>query len=183
MPSSDHSNVLDRSTHWPWVGWYDKGGWSWYLCLLHGQQHSVLDFLLTTHWDDTPVCYRYALRSPNFKTALINFFMKEWKDNKYASFLTHKTVVVSHEKQCVQYRGAVSGNVEHNDASEYVCSHVVCHLSMLSKAKSGHNAVVRATDTYIMIILLYHSIQLEANVWMDLTHSSDNTRRHVHTFN
>ncbi len=31
-----------------------------------------------------------------------------------------------------------------------------------------------------MVILLYHAVQLTANVWMDLGHSSENTRRYVH---
>jgi len=133
-----------------------------------------------------PKDFRHALRSPNFKTALIKFFMEAWKDNHYAPIIKQKTVVVSHEEQCLQYTASLSGNVEHNEAPEYECSHVeadtslVYHLSVLSKAIPGQNVVVRATDTDIMVILLYHSRQLKANVWMDLGHSSDNTRRYVH---
>ena len=81
---------------------------------------------------------------------------------------------------------AVSGTVEHREALEYECSHVeadtrlVYHLNTLSKVIPGQNVVVHATDTDIMVILLYHARQLKANVWMDLGHSSDNTRRYVH---
>ncbi|CAM1323931.1 Uncharacterised protein g8524 [Pycnogonum litorale] len=112
--------------------------------------------------------------------------MEEWKDNHYAPIIKQKTVVVSHEEQCLQYTAAtLSGNVEHNEAPEYEFSDMeadtslVYHLSVLSKAIPGQN-VVRATDTDIMVILLYHSRELKANVWMDLGHSSDNTRRYVH---
>ena len=96
------------------------------------------------------------------------------------------TVVVSHEEHSLQYRATLSGDVEHKEAPEYECSHVeadtslVYHLSVLSKAIPGQNVVVRATDTDIIVILLYHARQLKANVWMDLGHSSDNTRRYAH---
>ncbi|KAG1693768.1 Peripheral-type benzodiazepine receptor-associated protein 1 [Nymphon striatum] len=133
-----------------------------------------------------PKDFRYALRSPNFKTALIKFFMEEWKRNKYAAIIKRKTVVVAHENQCIQYTATQTGNVEHNEVPDYICSHVeadttlVYHLSIASEASPGQNVVVRATDTDIMVILLYHARQLNANVWMDLGHSADNTRKYAH---
>ena len=93
---------------------------------------------------------------------------------------------MSHGEHALQYRATLSGKVEHNEALEYACSHVeadtsvVYHLSVLSKAVPGQHVIVRATDTDIMVILLYHALQLQANLWMDLGHSSDNTRRYVH---
>ncbi|KAG1648371.1 hypothetical protein GQR58_029891 [Nymphon striatum] len=62
-----------------------------------------------------PKDFRYALRSPNFKTALIKFFMEEWKRNKYAAIIKRKTAVVAHENQCIQYTATQTGNVEHNE--------------------------------------------------------------------
>ena len=53
-------------------------------------------------------------------------------------------------------------------------------MSVLSKVVPGQNTAVHSTDTDVMVILLYHAIKLEANVWMDLGCSSDNTRRYVH---
>ena len=54
------------------------------------------------------------------------------------------------------------------------------HLSIVSEESPGQNVVVRATDTDIMVALLYHSRQLKVNLWMDLGHSGDNTRRYAH---
>ncbi|KAG1648372.1 hypothetical protein GQR58_029891 [Nymphon striatum] len=282
-----------------------------------------------------PKDFRYALRSPNFKTALIKFFMEEWKRNKYAAIIKRKTAVVAHENQCIQYTATQTGNVEHNEGSlmtriikdkaavqalvtmlesnwinpfdensqelvsistgklatpditenllhahelgkkaydafktgrleqepparthgkelvlkadrnlfaqmllvaqsrklkiKDVLSHPLGPLPMAlanpdgmmrttnksslgyelqnyvypaanipqpccciidgmvpvqkmraSEASPGQNVVVRATDTDIMVILLYHARQLNANMWMDLGHSADNTRRYAH---
>ena len=143
-------------------------------------------FLITGADQLRPKDFRHALRSPSFKTALLKFFMEEWKDDKYAPVIQQKIVIVAHEEQCLQYTTSLSGTVEHNEAPQYICSHVEAdtrlayHLSVLSKAVPGQNVVVRATDADIMIILLYHSRQIEDNVWMDVGHSSDNTRRYVH---
>ncbi|KAG1648370.1 hypothetical protein GQR58_029891 [Nymphon striatum] len=65
-----------------------------------------------------PKDFRYALRSPNFKTALIKFFMEEWKRNKYAAIIKRKTAVVAHENQCIQYTATQTGNVEHNEIDD-----------------------------------------------------------------
>ena len=44
----------------------------------------------------------------------------------------------------------------------------------------GQNVVIRATDADIVVILLYHARRVNANVWMDVGHSSLNTRRFIH---
>ena len=53
-------------------------------------------------------------------------------------------------------------------------------LNVLSQALPGQNVVIRATDTDIMVILLYYSSWVKANIWMDIGHSCDNTRRYIH---
>jgi hypothetical protein len=47
--------------------------------------------------------FRHALRSPNFNTALIKFFIEEWKGNKCAPVTKQKTIFVVYEEQCLQY--------------------------------------------------------------------------------
>jgi hypothetical protein len=39
--------------------------------------------------------------------------------------------------------------------------------------------VIRASDAEILVILLCHQTRLNLNIWMDMGHSSDNTRRHA----
>ena len=105
----------------------------------------------------------------------------EEKEDRYSSIIKQKRVVVAHEEQCFLYTANLAGSVEYSEA-QYVCSPVeadtrmVYHLSVLSKAVPRESAVVCSTDTDVMVILLYHANKLEANVWMDLRHSSDNTR-------
>ena len=133
-----------------------------------------------------PKDFRHALKSPSFKTALLKFLLDEWKDDKYGHIIQQKKIVVAHEEQSLQYTTTVSGSVEHSEVPEFVCSHVEAdtrlayHLSVLSTAVPGQNVVIRATDADIMIILLYHTRQLNAQVWMDVGHSSDNSRRYIH---
>ena len=66
-----------------------------------------------------PKDFRYALQSPNFKTALIKFFMEEWKLNKYAAIIKQKTVIAAHENQCLQYTATLTENVEHKEIADY----------------------------------------------------------------
>lgn len=49
----------------------------------------------------------------------------------------------------------------------------------MSRAAPGQNLIVRATDTDIMVILLFHASQLTSNLWMDLGYSKNNTRSYV----
>ena len=79
-----------------------------------------------------------------------------------------------------------AGSIRSTLQPEFSSSHIeadtmlVYHLNMISESSPKQNVVVRATDTDIMIILLYHVPNFKLNVWMDLGHSSDNTRRYVH---
>ena len=63
--------------------------------------------------------------------------------------------------------------MQHTEMPNYICSHVeadtslVYHLSTVSELSPGQNIVVRATDTDVMVILLYPAKKLNVNVWMD----------------
>jgi hypothetical protein len=133
-----------------------------------------------------PKDFRLALRSSSFKTALLKFLLEEWKHDKYGHIIQHKKVVVTHEEQSLQYTVTDTGTVEFSEVPELVCSHVEAdtrvayHLSILANAVPGQNIVIRATDADIIVILLYHASRVNANVWMDVGHSSDNTRRYIH---
>ena len=104
-----------------------------------------------------PKEFRFALRSPNFKNALIKFFKEEWKLAKYAALIKHKTIIFAHDSLCIQCTAMETGEVTCTVLPDYSCSHVesdtmlVYHLKLVSEASSGKNIVVRATDTDVWL--------------------------------
>ena len=94
--------------------------------------------------------------------------------------------MVTHEEQSLQYTITETGTVECSEVPELVCSHVEAdtrlayHLSVLANAVPGQNVVIRATDADIIVNLLYDARCVNTNVWMDVGHSSLNTRRFIH---
>ena len=133
-----------------------------------------------------PKDFRFALKSSSFKTALLKFLLEEWKHDKYGHIIQQKKVFVTHEEQSLQYTTTETGIVECSEVPELVYSHVEAdtrlayHLSVLANSMPGRNVVIRATDADIVVILLYHARRVNANVWMDVGHSSLNTRRFIH---
>ena len=57
----------------------------------------------------------------------------------------------------------------HNEADTRVCLH------MKDVDSNIDSIVIRASDTDIAIILLYHCLKFTANIWMDVGVSSKNT--------
>lgn len=133
-----------------------------------------------------PKDFRFALKSSSFKTALLKFLLAEWKHSKYVRILEQKKLVVTHEDQSLQYTKTETGTMECREVPELVCSHVEAdtrlayHLSVLANEMPGQNIVIRATDTDIIVILLYHAKRVNVNLWMDVGLDSLNTRRFIH---
>ena len=130
-----------------------------------------------------PKDFRHALKSSNFKTELIKFLMDEWKLDRYSDCMKQKKIIFAHEDQCIQYLVSQTGNIEYTEVPIYISSHVeadtrlLFHLNVLSNKSPGQNVAVRATDTDILVLLLYYAQKLNINLWMDLGHSTDNSRR------
>ena len=49
----------------------------------------------------------------------------------------------------------------------------------MCESNKDSNIIVRSTDTDVLIILLTHKHALQANIWMDVGVSSNNTRRYI----
>ena len=134
-----------------------------------------------------PSDFSRALKSSNFKRGLINFLESEWNSNEYADIVQHRTLYVSFEDKCYKFsasndkvtREEVQGlhAPNHNEAD----TKVALHLGHINVNHPGSNIVVRASDTDILVILLYHAVATlsECNIWMDAGSSANNTRRYV----
>jgi len=64
----------------------------------------------------------------------------------------------------------------HEEADTRICTHV----KAIDRMNIGsQNIVIRASDTDIAVIMIYHCRRFAANVWMDVGTSSRNDRRYV----
>ena len=125
-----------------------------------------------------PKDFKASLKSKAYKTALIKFLIQEWKDDKYAEVMQGKRVIATHAKVAQSYRSE-GGNVYSSEVPMYCCGHIEADTRIvyhLCQIKSGSNVVVRASDTDILILLLFFISQLDLRVWIETGQSSDNTR-------
>ena len=128
-----------------------------------------------------PKDFKASLKSKAYKTALIKFLIQEWKDDKYAEVMQGKRVIATHAKVAQSYRSE-GGKVYSSEVPMYCCGHIEADTRIvyhLCQIKSGSNVVVRASDTDILILLLFFISQLDLRVWMETGRSSDNTRRYI----
>ena len=77
------------------------------------------------------------------------------------------------------------GQLKRDSADRMVTSHkeadtrVCFHAGSVSDDGETENIVVRASDTDIAVILIYHSPTITATLWMDNGSSTKNTRRYI----
>ena len=63
----------------------------------------------------------------------------------------------------------------HEEADTLICMHVN-HINS-TKAQN----IIRASDTEIAVVLIYHSRKFDASIWMDIRTSYRNDRRYVNS--
>ena len=133
-----------------------------------------------------PSNFGQALSSGRFKTSLFKFLAAEWEKNIYKEILDDHEVFLALENVCYKYQ-VKNGSVFRQLVPELCCQHeeadtrVVFHMNHIKTAKTETYLTVRANDTDILIILLYHIANEEnvPNVWMDLGFSKNNSRRYI----
>ena len=77
----------------------------------------------------------------------------------------------------------VGGRIQRNTVEDLVNNHEeadtkICLHSLSADCENGH-IVVRASDTDITVILLYHCNRFQSTLWMDIGTVSKNNRRYV----
>ena len=111
--------------------------------------------------------------------------VEEWKDDAYCELLRDKKLYVDIPGICFLFE--TEGNVmkcrsvevlsnNHLEADTKTCLHAI---NADQELEEPGNIVIRACDTDILVIMLYHSYRLKSNVWMDVGHSSNNSRRFI----
>ncbi len=125
-----------------------------------------------------------SLKSTSFKQQLPQFLAKEWESHHYAKLIQQRNVYLAYLGTCFHFfvrdGKVIRENVErlitnHEEADTLICA----HLKDIDTCINAENISIRASDTDIAIILLYHIWKFIANIWMDVGTSSKNDRRYV----
>ena len=131
-----------------------------------------------------PRNFSNALCSRSFKQQFPQFIADEWKDQSYAHIIGARHIYLAFRGHCYHF-WVLDGQVIRQLIDDMVTNHeeadtLICfHAKYIDNAGEADNIVVRATDTDVAIILLYHSRNFTATLWMDTGTSSKNTRRYV----
>ena len=131
-----------------------------------------------------PTEWQKALLSPSFKSALLKFLFSEWLRPEYAQILSGHSLYFALHDQCHRYT-VLNGSVVREPVQQLRCKHeeadtrVIFHVNNVLRENLETQVVVRANDTDILVLLVYHMSRFTTNpkVWMDAGTSSSNTRR------
>ena len=125
-----------------------------------------------------------ALRSRSFKKQLPAFLAVEWVNPSYAETFADKEIILDVPGECysfvadngVVHRRTVDGlQNNHEEADTKVC----LHAYFVENTRPQGDIVVRATDTDIAVILLYHCHSFTSRLWMEVGMSAKNNRRFI----
>ena len=131
-----------------------------------------------------PADFNEALKSPSFKRELPTFLLNEWKEQAYAHIIYERHVYVGHLDEC-RHIYVEDGVVRHETIDVLGCNHAeadtrIClHARVIDDVGNANNIVIRASDTDIAVIMIYHSWTFSATLWMDTGTSNGKTRRYV----
>ena len=123
-----------------------------------------------------------ALKSKSFKKQLPQFLADEWQDSSYAKMIKQHEVVLDVPGECYSFKeedGVVRRSIveslrnNHEEADTKICLH-----ALFRDAVNGE-IVVRASDTDIAVILLYHCNTFQSSLWMDVGTAAKNNRRYI----
>ena len=124
-----------------------------------------------------------ALKQYNFKEAFVEFLVENWENDLYSDIVRDKQVYITSKERCYSFRnvnGKLKKNEEHHlyNYQEEAGYRMVYHLYMLP---SPGNAVVRAEDTDVLLILLanLHRLPTGFHIWMELGSFLEDTLRMV----
>ena len=133
-----------------------------------------------------PSEWQKCLLSPSFKTSIMKFLSCEWMRPCYAPILEGHTLYLALEQYCYCFTAA-DGKVSREVDQDLQCDHeeadtrIIYHVYHIIHENEQAEVVVRANDTDIPVLLLYHLPHLPGppKIWMDAGCNSNNTRRYI----
>jgi hypothetical protein len=144
------------------------------------------EYQITGPEQTRPKEWSETLKSASFKTAFFRFLLVEWKDDRYGELLSGHEVYVGVEDQCVKF-ASHGGRVLCEDVPCYINQHIeadtriIFHLVQILKEDEESTVSIRANDTDILVLLLYHASLNKARneIYMDVGLDSKSTRRYI----
>ena len=111
-------------------------------------------------------------------------FRDQWKSASYVKLLQGHDVDFALEEYCYWHK-TQDGAVKVQEVKELRSKHeeadtrMVFHANYIEMQCHGISptVVIRSCDTDVFVLLLYHQNHVNANIWMDTSTSSKNTRR------
>ena len=125
-----------------------------------------------------------ALKSRSFKTQLPKFLAREWQNQAYLHILGDCNLHLDIPGETYHYH-VVNGILRHESDNGLTNNHeeadtkIVLHAKALDDDRKQGAIVIRASDTDIEVILLYHCNKFKSPLWMDVGMSSKNNRRYI----
>ena len=125
-----------------------------------------------------------ALKSRSFKLQLPKFLAREWQNQSYKSILGDCHVYLDIPGEVLHYH--VVGDVLTCQSVDHLINNheeadtkIVFHAKAIDNEKEEGDIIVRASDTDVAIILLYHCNKFKSRLWMDVGTTSKNSRRYI----
>lgn len=145
---------------------------------------SEFDIVISGPKQKRPKDFKAALESKGFKKELFAFLIREWARDVYFDLFEGRVLYVNYDYLCWKFIG-VEGKVEKTMIRDLSNTHeeadtlVALHAKHADENLDEPHIVVRANDTDILVILLFHTRHVASKIWMDIGKSSDNTRRYI----
>ena len=145
----------------------------------------TINYIITGSEQRCPQNLGEALRASSFKKNLPRFLIEEWTHKQYIDIFGDKHIYLGVESECYHFyvsneeikrETVVELSTNHDEADTRICF----HASSIDRACTPlNNIAIRAADTDILIIMLYHLHKFNAKVWMDVGTASRNNRRYI----
>ena len=130
-----------------------------------------------------PTNWLLALRSCNFKTALLNFLVEAWANNDYAPLFQGKVLFANRGNTCYKFISILDKVVKTEESSLSCCheeadSRIFFHASSV---QSESNVVIRTSDTDCLVIALgcREKIDPSLKIWLEVGVQSRNDLRYI----
>jgi len=127
--------------------------------------------------------FKKQLEVEEFKKELPVFLMKNWSSSHLKPLLENRVVYLGVMEECTRYF-VEDGVVKEESVDSLKCNHaeadtrVIIHMIEADKSTPG-DIVIRASDTDILVLLLYHLHRITSTVWMEVGTTGRGNRRYI----
>ena len=151
---------------------------------LRGSDSTNAEYVISGPDQKRPKDFNSALKSAKFKTALLNFCVKEWHRIPYVEQIRDHTLFVGFGDKAYQYE-VKNEEIKWEEVPSLACKHeeadtrLLWHVKHMCDTATYKNIIVRSSDTDVLVILLTHDHILSSHLWLEVGVSHNNTQRYI----